>query len=51
MKLKTLFAPSDMTSGRPWEKIVIFTVPMLIGNIAQQLYNTRWQPWEAQTRF
>ena len=29
-----------MTSGRPWEKIVIFTVPMLIGNIAQQLYNT-----------
>ncbi len=40
MKLKTLFAPSDMTSGRPWEKIVIFTVPMLIGNIAQQLYNT-----------
>ena len=24
----------------PWEKIVIFTIPMLIGNIAQQLYNT-----------
>lgn len=29
-----------MTVGKPWEKIVIFTVPMLIGNIAQQLYNT-----------
>ncbi|NCB91725.1 MAG: MATE family efflux transporter [Clostridia bacterium] len=40
MTLKQLFAPSDMTVGKPWEKIVIFTVPMLIGNIAQQLYNT-----------
>ena len=40
MTLKQLFAPSDMTSGKPWEKIVIFTVPMLIGNIAQQLYST-----------
>lgn len=29
-----------MTVGRPWEDILIFTVPMLIGNIAQQLYNT-----------
>jgi putative MATE family efflux protein len=40
MTFKQLFAPSDMTIGKPWEKIVIFTVPMLIGNIAQQLYNT-----------
>lgn len=38
--LKKLFAPVDMTVGRPWEDIVIFTIPMLIGNIAQQLYNT-----------
>lgn len=38
--LKKLFAPVDMTVGRPWEKILLFTVPMLIGNIAQQLYNT-----------
>lgn len=29
-----------MTVGSPWKSIVIFTVPMLIGNIAQQLYNT-----------
>ena len=29
-----------MTEGKPWEKIVAFTIPMLIGNIAQQLYNT-----------
>lgn len=40
MTLKQLFAPSDMTEGRPWEKILLFTIPMLIGNIAQQLYNT-----------
>lgn len=40
MTLKQLFAPSDMTTGKPWEKILAFTIPMLIGNIAQQLYNT-----------
>lgn len=39
-KLKQLFAPTDMTQGEPWKKILVFTVPMLIGNIAQQLYNT-----------
>lgn len=39
-RLKQLFAPTDMTQGEPWKKIVIFTIPMLIGNIAQQLYNT-----------
>lgn len=38
--LKTLFKPTDMTVGVPWKSIVAFTVPMLIGNIAQQLYNT-----------
>ncbi|MEE0968527.1 MAG: MATE family efflux transporter [Clostridia bacterium] len=29
-----------MTKGTPWKSILTFTVPMLIGNIAQQLYNT-----------
>ena len=38
--LKKLFEPVDMTEGSPWQKIVLFTVPMLVGNIAQQLYNT-----------
>ena len=38
--IKKLFAPSDMTTGEPWKKILLFTFPMLIGNIAQQLYNT-----------
>lgn len=32
--------PVDMTEGSPWQKIVLFAVPMLVGNIAQQLYNT-----------
>ena len=29
-----------MTTGKPWAKILAFTMPMLLGNIAQQLYNT-----------
>ena len=37
---KKLYAPQDMTEGKPWKNILWFTVPMLIGNIAQQLYST-----------
>ena len=29
-----------MTVGAPWKSIAIFTFPMLLGNIAQQLYST-----------
>jgi len=29
-----------MTVGTPWKSILTFTLPMLIGNIAQQLYST-----------
>ena len=29
-----------MTVGAPWKSILIFTLPMIIGNIAQQLYST-----------
>lgn len=39
-KFKKLFQATDMTVGEPWKQIVIFTLPMLIGNIAQQLYST-----------
>lgn len=39
-QIKKLFQTVDMTVGEPWKKIVIFTIPMLLGNIAQQLYNT-----------
>ncbi len=38
--LRELFSPRDMSEGMPWRRIVEFSVPMLIGNIAQQLYNT-----------
>ena len=37
---KTSSAPADMTVGAPWKNIIKFTIPMLIGNIAQQLYST-----------
>lgn len=39
-KLADLFSPRDMTVGKPWKRILEFSIPMLIGNIAQQLYNT-----------
>ncbi len=37
---KKLNSPIDMTQGSPWRGIVMFTIPMLIGNVAQQLYST-----------
>lgn len=40
MSVKDLFRPVDMTQGSPVQKIVQFTIPMLIGNFAQQLYST-----------
>nr|WP_300384567.1 MATE family efflux transporter [Clostridium sp.] len=40
MKISKLFAPKDMTEGTPWKRIVEFSIPMLIGNVAQQFYNT-----------
>ena len=38
--IRELFSPRDMTEGAPWKRILEFAVPMLIGNVAQQLYNT-----------
>ena len=40
MTLKEMFAAKDMTQGAPWKRILEFSIPMLIGNVAQQLYNT-----------
>ena len=40
MSFQSLFAPVDMTQGNPVRQIMVFSVPMLLGNIAQQLYNT-----------
>ena len=40
MSLKSMFSAKDMTLGPPWKRILEFSIPMLIGNVAQQLYNT-----------
>ena len=40
MSLKSLFSAKDMTLGSPYKRIMEFSIPMLLGNIAQQLYNT-----------
>ncbi|SCG82192.1 putative multidrug resistance protein yoeA [Proteiniborus sp. DW1] len=40
VNFKELFAAKDLTEGTPWKRIVEFAIPMLIGNIAQQFYNT-----------
>ena len=40
MSMKKLFGATDLTEGTPWKQILRFSLPMLLGNIAQQLYNT-----------
>ncbi len=40
MGLKKMFSAKDMTQGTPWKRILEFSLPMLVGNVAQQLYNT-----------
>ena len=39
-RLKSLFSAQDMSKGAPWKRILEFSLPMLIGNLAQQMYNT-----------
>ena len=39
-RIKALFGAQDMTVGRPLDVLMRFSVPLLIGNFAQQLYNT-----------
>jgi len=39
-RFKDLTTAIDMTEGRPWEKLLLFTVPLLVGNVFQQLYST-----------
>ena len=38
--LKKYFGAQDMTTGKPMTNIARFAIPLLIGNIAQQLYST-----------
>ena len=39
-KVKSLFGTQDMTVGSPTKCLLMFSVPLLIGNFAQLLYNT-----------
>jgi putative MATE family efflux protein len=39
-KFKALFGAQDMTVGNPFMCLLKFSVPLLIGNIAQMLYST-----------
>ena len=39
-KFTRLFGVQDMTVGRPLDTLIAFSIPLLIGNFAQQLYNT-----------
>lgn len=39
-RVKDFFGVQDMTTGRPMSKLIQFSLPLLIGNLAQQLYNT-----------
>ena len=38
--LQSWFGVQDMTIGRPMDSLIRFSSPLLIGNLAQQLYNT-----------
>ncbi len=39
-RLQSWFGVQDMTVGRPMDSLVRFSIPLLVGNLAQQLYNT-----------
>lgn len=38
--IKRFFEVKDLTQGKPMTGIIQFSIPLLIGNFAQQLYNT-----------
>lgn len=37
---KAMFGAQDMTVGKPIRNLAAFAIPLLIGNLAQQMYNT-----------
>ena len=39
-RIKKLFGVQDMTVGKPLHNLAAFAAPLLIGNLAQQMYNT-----------
>ena len=40
MNLRKLLTARDVTVGTPWKRLLELALPLLIGNIAQGLYNT-----------
>ena len=38
--LQKLFSPKNMSEGVPWKRLAMFAIPQILGNFAQQLYNT-----------
>ena len=39
-QFKQLLSGIDMTRGKPWKNLLLFTLPLLIGNLFQQMYST-----------
>ena len=39
-RFKNSLKSLDMTTGTPWKKLLLFTVPLLIGNMFQQMFST-----------
>ena len=39
-RIRAFFGVQDMTAGDPMQKLVQFSIPLLFGNLWQQLYNT-----------
>ena len=39
-KIRKMFGAQDMTVGKPLSNLAAFSIPLLIGNLAQQMYNT-----------
>lgn len=39
-KLRQVFGAQDLTVGSPLKGLLLFSVPLLIGNLTQQMYNT-----------
>lgn len=38
--IRAMFGAQDMTTGKPLINLATFAIPLLIGNLAQQMYNT-----------
>jgi len=40
LHFKQMVTAIDMTTGKPWHKLLLFTLPLLVGNVFQQLFST-----------